>query len=128
MFSWRYSIHEMATFGRFLGLFSPKYGSSLLKLQSGIVSHETKTFSEQSFKIKCLSRNGTHPKLTVLVHFGAQFTPGKPKILPKNKIFPETESLLLPTNTSTRSQINHRILIKLIKKNPFLGQKIDFLR
>ena len=126
MFLWRCTIHEMAPFGRFLGLFSPKYGSSLLKFQSGVVSHKKKTVFEQSFKIKCLSRNGTHPKLTVLVHFGAQFTPGKPKILPKNKIFPETTSLLLPTNTSTRSQINHRILIKLIKKNLFGGKKLTF--
>ena len=44
-------------------------------------------------KIKCLSGNETDSKLTVLVHFWAQFTPGKPNIFPKTKIFPETTSL-----------------------------------
>ena len=69
--------------GGVLGLFSSKYSSSLLKFRPEVVSHKTKKVYEQSFKIKCLSRNGMHPKLTVLVHFGAKFTPGKPKILPK---------------------------------------------
>ena len=92
MFLWRCSIHEMDSFGRgggFLAPFFPKYGSSLLKFRSEVVSHNTKTVSEQSFKIKCLSGNRTYLKLTVLVHFWAQFTPGKPKILPK-KTFSQT--------------------------------------
>ena len=93
MFSWRCSIHEMALFGGFLDPFSPKYGSSLLKFRPEAVSHKKKTVSEQSFKVKCLSGNRTYPKLTVLVHFWAQFTPGKLKILPKTKIFPETASI-----------------------------------
>ena len=98
MFSWQCTIHEMAPFGGgggggFLGPFFPKYGSSLLKFRPEVVSHKTKTVYEESFKIKCLSRNGTHPKLTGLVIFSAQFIPAKPKILPKNKIFPETTSL-----------------------------------
>ena len=82
----------MAPFGGFLGPFSPKYGSSLLQFRPAVVSHKTKTVSEHSFKIKCLSGNRTYPKLTNLVHFWAQFTPGKPKILPKTKVFPETTS------------------------------------
>ena len=86
-------IHEMAPFGGFLGTFSPKYGLSLLKFRPEVVSLKTRTVYEQSFKIKCLTRKGMHPKLTVLVHFWAQLTPGKPEILPKNKIFPETTSL-----------------------------------
>ena len=77
----------MAPFGGFLGPFCPKYGSSFLKFRPEVVFHNTKTVSEQSFKIKRLIGNETFPKLTVLVHFGAQFTPGKLKILPKNKIF-----------------------------------------
>ena len=80
------------------------------------------TVYKQSFKIKCLSRNWTYPKLKVLVHFWAQFTPGKPKILPKTRIFTETTSLWLSNNTSTRCQINHWILIKLIKKIHFGGK------
>ena len=75
----------MAPFGVFLGPFSPKYRSSFLKFRPEVVSHNTNTVCEQSFKIKHLSGNGTYPKLTVLVHFWAQFTPGKPKLLPKNK-------------------------------------------
>ena len=51
------------------------------------VFHKTKIDSEQSFKIKCLSGNKTYPKLMILVHFGAQFTPTKPKILTKTIFF-----------------------------------------
>ena len=72
--------------------------------------------------MKCSSRNGTYRKLKVLVHFWAQFMLGKPKILPKTRIFPETTSLWLLNNTSTRFQINHRILIKLIQKIHFWGK------
>ena len=115
-------------FGGFLSPFSPKYGTSLLEFRPVVVvSHKTKTASKQSFKIKCLSGNGTYPKLKVLVHFWAQFTPGKPKILLKTRIFPETTSLLISNNTSNRSQINHRILIKLIQKIQSWG-KMDFLK
>ena len=86
-----------------------------LNFDQKYVFHKTKTVSEQSFKIKCLSGHKTYPKLIVLVHFWAQFTPKKPKTLPKPNFFPETTSLWLSTNTSPRSQINHKILIKLIK-------------
>ena len=106
-------------FGGFLSPFSPKCGTSLLKFRPEVVSRKTNTISKQSFKIKCLSRNGTYPKLKVLVHFWVQFISGKPKILPKTRIFPESKSLRLLNNTSTRFQINHRILIKLIKKINF---------
>ena len=106
-------------FGGFLSPFSPKYDTSFLKFRSEVVTHKKKTVSKQSFKFKCLSRNGTYPKLKVLVHFWTQFIPGKPKILSKTRIFPETASLRVLNNTSTRSQINHRILIKLFKKIHF---------
>ena len=103
--------------------FSTKYGTSLLKFRPEVVSYKTKTVSKQSFKIKCLSRNGTYPELKVLVHFWAKFIPGKPKILPKTRIFQTTFNILwLLNSTSTRSQINHRILIKLIKKIHFGGK------
>ena len=113
-------------FGGLLSLFFPKYGTSLLKFQPEVVSHKAKTVSKQSLKIKCLNRNRTYPKLKVLVHFWAQFTPGKTKILPKARIFPETTSLWISNNTSNRSQINHRILIKLIKKIHFCDKKWAF--
>ena len=125
MFSWRRSIHETTLWERegrgFLSPFSPKYGKSLLKFRPEVVSHKTKTVSKNFFKIKCLIGNETYPKLKGLVHFCSQFIPGKPKILPKTRIFPETASLWLSNNTSARSQINQRILTKFIKKNPFLG-------
>ena len=63
----------------------------------------------------CLGRNGMYLKFTVLVHFWAQYTPGKCKILQKTKIFPKTTSLGLSNNKSPRSHISHRSLIQLIK-------------
>ena len=81
MFLSQCSIHEMDPFGGFLGPFFPEYGSILLKFRPQAVSHKTKAVTEQSFKVNCLSGNGTYPNLTVLVHVWAQFTPGEPKIL-----------------------------------------------
>ena len=69
----------------------------------------------------------TYPKLKVLVHFWAQFTPGKPKVLPKTKIFPETTSLSQSNNkyqVPDKSQNSYKINLK----NPSLGAKLDFLR
>ena len=37
------------------------------------------------FKIKCLSRNGTYPKLMVLVHFGPNLPPENPKYCQKTQ-------------------------------------------
>ena len=122
MFSWWCSSHEIDPFCGFLGLLSPKYGSNLLKCGPEVFHHKTKTVYEQCFKIKCLRTNGMFPKLTVLVHFWAQFTPGKPKILPKIKILPETNFLELSNDTSSKSQINRRIFIKIIKENTFWAQ------
>ena len=70
------------------------------------VSQKTKTVSEQSFKMKCLSGNRLYPTLRVLVLFLAQFTP-------------ETTSLFSSNNTGPSSKINHRILRKVIKKPIF---------
>ena len=129
MFLWWCNIHEMVSFGGFLVPFSPKYGSRLQQSRPDLVFHKTKTVSEQSErKIKCLCGNGTYPKSTVLVHFWAQFTQEKPKILPKTKIFPETTFLWLSYNTSPKSQMSHRIVIKLVKIQPFFWPKMDFLR
>ena len=81
----------------------------------------------KSFKIKCLNGNKTYPKLMVLVHFGSNFSTKKPKYCQKPKFFPENTSLWLSNNTGPRSQINHKILIKLIKKKQhFFGQVWTF--
>ena len=113
MFLWRCSSHEMGRFWRFLGPFSRKYSLNLLKFGPEVVHHETKTVCEQLFKIRYLSTNGTYPKFSVLVHFWAQFTPKKRKILPKTKIFPKTTSIGISDYTSSKSQIDRRIGPKL---------------
>ena len=41
----------MAPFGGLLGPFSPRYDSGFLKFRPEVVSHNTKTVSEQSFKV-----------------------------------------------------------------------------
>ena len=71
---------------------------------------------EKSFKILKFGSNGIHWKITVLVHFGAPFTAGKPKILLKIKISAKAASVGISNNVSPRSQKNHRILVKLSKK------------
>ena len=58
--------------------------------------------------------NGTHPKVKVLVHFGDQFTVGKPKKLFKTKNSVKSAGIL--NNVSPRSQKNYRILVKLSEK------------
>ena len=87
-------MSSWAPFGGFLGPFAPKYGSGFLKFRPEVVSHNTKAVSEQSCKIKPVIGNRTYSKLTVLVHFGTQFTPGKPKILPKKQNFPRNYILM----------------------------------
>ena len=59
----------------------------------------------------------THQTFTVLVHFGVQFTAGKPKILLTTKISAKTISLGISNNVSPRPKKNHRILIKLSESN-----------
>ena len=125
MFSWRCSSHEMGSFWGFLGRFSPKHGSNLLKFGPEVIYHETKKVYKQCFKIRCFSTNGTYTKFSVFDHFWAQFTPGTQNILPKTKIFPDSTSLGLSVDTSPKCQIDRRILIKIIKETYFLGPKWD---
>ena len=75
--------------------------------------NKTNTLLGKSFKLLKFGSNKTHWKSTVLVHFGAQFTAGKPKILLKTKISAKTTSLGIPNNISARSQRNHIVLVKL---------------
>ena len=118
--------------GPFLGSFwalpSPNMNRVCWNFDHRYVFHKKNTVSEQSFKITCLSGNGTYPKLIVLVHFWAQFTPKIPKCWQNSKLFFRNYVLWLSNNTSPRSQINHRIYIKLIKKKTFLWPKMDFLK
>ena len=73
------------SFWGFFGTISPKYCLILLKW-SELVPNKTNTVFQKSFKISNFGLNGTHPKFTVLVHSGAQFTARKPKILQNTRI------------------------------------------
>ena len=108
-----------ALFGAFLGPYSPKYCSILLKFWPEIVSNKTNTVFKKSFKILNFSLYGRHPKFTVLFDFGVQFTAGIRKILLKTKITAKSASLRISNNLIPKSQKNHRILLKLNKKTFF---------
>ena len=81
-------------FKGFLGLYSPKYCLIWLKLWPEVVSNKTNIVFQKSFKILNFESNGTHPKFTVLLYFGARFTARKPKILLKTRIFAKTTYIL----------------------------------
>ena len=93
----------------FLGLYSLNYCSICLKW-SVVVPNQTNTVFQKYFKILNFGSNGTHPKFTVLVHVGAQFTARKPKILLKTRISATTTyrtiSLGISNNISLRSEKN----------------------
>ena len=103
----------------FLGAYTPKHCSVLLKFWQEVVSNKENTVFKKSFKNLNFSINGRHPKFTVLFHFVAQFTAGKPKILLKPKISAKTTSLGISNSARPRSQKNDRILVKLNKKETF---------
>ena len=96
---------------------SPKYCLVLQKLP------EMKTVFEKSFKILNFGLNGMQLKFTVLVHIGAQYTDGKPKILVKTKISAKTTFSGIINNVTPRSHKNHRIPVKLSHK-AFSGPKL----
>ena len=68
---------------------------------------------EKSFEILNFGSNAMHPKITVLVHFGTQFTAGKRKMLLKTKVFRKTASFRVSNNIIPRYQKNERILTKI---------------
>ena len=51
-----------------------------------------------------------------MLHFGTQFTAGKPEILLKDNISEKATSLRISNNVSPRSKKNQKILVKLKKK------------
>ena len=69
MFSWRWSIHEMAHFGGFLGRNSPKCGSILLKFAPQLFLMEIKTLLQEFLKNANFSRNRTFPKFARFFRF-----------------------------------------------------------
>ena len=68
----------MTPFEVFLGPYSLKYCSILLKFWTEVVSNKSDTVCEKSWKILNFGSEGMHPKFTVLVYFEAQFTARKP--------------------------------------------------
>ena len=115
---------KWSLFGVFLAPYLPKYWSILLKW-SDVVLKITNTVFQKSFRLFNFGSNGKHPNFTVLVHFGAQFTARKPKILLKirisTKITCRPTSLGISNNVNLRFQKNHIILVKLSKKQLFFG-------
>ena len=81
------------------------------------VSNKINTVFERSAEILYFGSNATHPKLTILVHFGSQFTTGKTKNIAKNWNFCGISNPKTP-----RSQRTDKILVKLSKKKHFWGQ------
>ena len=77
---------------------------------------------KECFKNFHFGSNEIYPKFTLLVNFGAQFTHRKPKTFVKTQISPKSASLGLSNNINTKPQKDHKILVKLIKKQ-FLGPK-----
>ena len=75
---------------------------------------------KKSFKILNFRINGSHPKFTVLFHFGTQLTTGNPKILLKTRISAKTAALgISNSQVREKSQKNPKILVKLNKKETF---------
>ena len=102
----------------FVGPYFPKYCLILLKLWPEVISNKKNIVFGKSFKILNFGSNGMQLRFTVLVHFGAQFTDRKPKLLLKPKISAKNASLgIIP-----RSQKNYWILKKLSQKT-FFGPK-----
>ena len=111
-----FSIYEMTLFCFFLTLVPSNNVQSWNFDQRH--PNNTNMLTEKSLKILKFCSNGTRWTSTDLVRFGAQFVAGKPKILLKPNIYPKTASLGTSNNVSARSQNkNHRILVKLSKKN-----------
>ena len=97
----------------------PKY-CLILQKWSELVPNKANTLFQKSFKILNFGSNGPHPKFTILVHFGTQFTARKPKILQKTRFSAQTvyrpTYLGISNNVSLKSQKSHIILVKLSKK------------
>ena len=107
-----------------LGLIPPNIVWPCWDFDQRHCSSKTNTVFKKSLKILNFGSNEMHPKFTVLVHFRAQFTARKPKILLKSKISGKATSLGILNNVSPRSQKDHRILLKLSKSKHFLGSNL----
>ena len=118
--------YGVVNFKVFLLIQHPWKGWKILLKWSEVAPNKTNTVFQKSFKLLNFGSNGTHPKFTVLVHFGAQFTARKPKILLKTRISGKTTyrpiSLGISNNVSLRSENNHIILVK--SSNFFGGWRI----
>ena len=99
------------------GLTFPNIVQSCWNFDQRYSSNKTSTVFEKSFKSLNFESIGTHRKFTVLVHFGIQFTPGKPKILLITKFSGKTTSLAI----SKKSHYACKIKQKQIFFGPNLG-------
>ena len=117
MFSLRCSIHETTFLEGFWASPppSPKYGTRLLRFWPEVVSRKTKTSSKQSFKIKCLSGNGTYLKLGPIYYW-------------KTQNFPWNRILMTIKQHKYQVPDKSHYPYKINQKKLFLGTQMDFLR
>ena len=129
MFSWRCSIHEMATFRGVSGTFLLQ-----IWLKFPEISTRGTSFIRQRQSLNNLSKLSGWAEMRRTQRWwfwsisGPNLPPENPQYCQKPKFFPETTSVWLSNNTSPRSQINHGILKKLIKKPPILCAKYGLFK
>ena len=116
----------MASFYCFLDPYFHKYCSILLSFWPDVVSNETNSVFERSFKISNFKLNGRYPKFTAYFHLRAQCTTGKPKILLKSQSFHKTYTLRnVKLNRKSQVPEKSQNSCKIKQKKEFLGHKLD---
>ena len=111
---------NVASFGEFLGPFSPIFDPILLKFWPEVISDKAKQRQFMTNLPKfCLIISGTYPKFTVLVYFfgWTKFYPLKTQILLKVKTFQKTTSSGISNDTSPMPQNFFQIMFFVIKNS-----------
>ena len=111
MFSWRWSIHEMAHFWAFLGPNSLKCDPILLKFTPQLVFMGSKTLFEESFENSNFYRNRTYQSLQfflVFVQLWGRFSPWRRLKSKKLNIL--------------RRKLRHQAIQKSQNQGPILSQ------
>ena len=102
-FLYRLSIHEMTPFCIFWTVTPQKIVQFCWNINQRL-SPTRQILLQKSFKIMNFRSDGTYHKFTVSVHFGAQYTAGKPNILLKTKISAKATSLGIWNSASSWSK------------------------
>ena len=112
MFSWRWSIHEIAHFWAFLGPNSPKSDPILLKFAPQLVFMESKTLSEESFENPDFYQNITYPKFAVFFKVFFQIWG---RLSPWRRLKSKKLNMF-------RTKLRHRAIQKSQNQGPILSQ------